>query len=71
MFNENVKNKMKKALGLMLCLGIVVLRMCSELIGGSFSEFYESASPWLMTGLSVAMMLVCNSQYGKCGEKIN
>lgn len=43
--------------GFTLCAVIVVLRLCSGLVGGAFQAFYEAAFPWLITGLCVAMVL--------------
>lgn len=52
--------------GIVLCVIVVVIRLCSGLIGGGFHDFCTAAFPWMMIGLAVGIVLAV--QHGKEGR---
>ncbi len=65
MMNEKKKFGKMQAVGIVLCSIILVIRLCSGLIGGGFHDFCNAAFPWMMIGLAVAIVLA--AQHGKEG----
>lgn len=63
MMNEKKKFGKMQAAGIVLCAIILVIRLCSGMIGGGFHDFCTAAFPWMMIGLVVAVVLA--AQHGE------
>ncbi len=51
------KNVAITKIGSILCISIIILRLCSGHIGGAFEDFCDAAFPWLTIGVAVAVVL--------------
>lgn len=58
---RTVKNAAVRGIGIVLCITVIVLRLCGSYIGGAFEEFSDAAFPWLIIGIAVAVVLSFSS----------
>ncbi len=61
--NTKMKIGKTQAVGIVLCAIVVVIRLCSGLIGGDFQDACIAAFPWMMIALAVAVVMA--AQHGK------